>query len=62
MKGLNCKDCKNRYVTEHSNCHATCKDYLEWRENRLKELDRLQKEKDINNALTGMAMNWGLRR
>ena len=35
-----CKGCTERYVTEHSNCHATCEKYLKWQEERKASLEK----------------------
>ena len=50
MKNYSCKDCPDRYVTEHSNCHATCKDYLDASKQRREELDRIKKIKDTGQS------------
>lgn len=45
------KDCPNRYVTEKSNCHATCKEYLSWQAEHKAELARIRKIKDLERNL-----------
>lgn len=47
MKNYSCKDCPDRYVTEHSNCHATCERYLKWQEERKAQLEA----KHIDNMI-----------
>ena len=46
MKKPKCKDCPDRYVTDKSNCHATCKNYLDWQAEHRAELERIRKIKN----------------
>lgn len=58
MKNPPCgKNCPDRYVTEHSNCHATCKKYLDWQEERKASLDNKHKQLDLDGALIEMRRN-----
>ena len=54
MTNPGCKGCTERYVTEHSNCHATCEKYLKWQEERQKVLIEKHKEKELDGALIDM--------
>ena len=54
MTNPGCKGCTDRYVTEHSNCHATCEKYLKWQEERQKVLIEKHKEKELDGALIDM--------
>lgn len=58
MKNYSCKDCPDRYVTEHSNCHATCKDYLDASKQRREELDRIKKIKETDRAVTEVTKDY----
>lgn len=52
-----CKGCTERYVTEHSNCHATCEKYLKWQEERKASLEKKHKQLDLDGALIEMRRN-----
>ena len=54
MTNPGCKGCTERYVTEHSNCHATCEKYLKWQEERQRVLIEKHKEKELDGALIDM--------
>ena len=54
MTNPGCKGCTDRYVTEHSNCHATCEKYLKWQEERQRILIEKHKEKELDGALIDM--------
>ena len=58
MTNPGCKGCTERYVTEHSNCHATCKDYLDASKQRREELDRIKKIKDTDRAVTEVTKDY----
>ena len=58
MKNPPCgKNCPDRYVTEHSNCHSTCEKYLKWQEERKASLENKHKELDLDGALIEMRRN-----
>ena len=58
MKNPPCgKNCPDRYVTQHSNCHATCKRYLEWEKERKEELEVKYKAKRVDDAIIEMRNN-----
>ena len=52
-----CKDYTERYVTSGSNCHATCKRYLEWEKERKEELEAKYKAKRVDDAIIEMRNN-----
>ena len=52
-----CKDCTERYVTSSSNCHATCKRYIIWSDERKAELEAKNKEKRLDDAFIEMRNN-----
>lgn len=52
-----CKDCTERYVTSSSNCHATCKRYIRWSDERKEELEAKYKEKRLDDAFIEMRNN-----
>lgn len=52
-----CKNCPDRYVTQHSNFHATCKSYLEWEKERKAELEAKHNEKRLDEAFIEMRNN-----
>lgn len=58
MKIYSCKDCPDRYVTEHSNCLATCKNYLDASKKRREELDRIKKIKDTDREVTEVTKDY----
>ena len=43
-----CKDCKDRFVTEHYSCHAICKLYKEWNAYHKKEMMMLARKKSLD--------------
>ena len=49
-----CKECKDRFVTEHYSCHAICEQYKEWNKFHQEELKRLAEKKAIDNASYSM--------
>jgi epoxyqueuosine reductase QueG len=58
MKNPPCgKICPDRYVVEHSNCHATCERYLEWEKERKEELEAKNRDKILEGALIDMRRN-----
>lgn len=58
MKDYSCKDCPDRYVTDHSNCHATCEKYLKASRERREELDRVKKIKDTARDITEVTRDY----
>lgn len=42
-----CKDCTDRWVSESSNCHVSCKRYIEWAA-YIKEYNRKESEQRRN--------------
>ncbi len=54
MTNPGCKGCTERYVTEHSNCHATCKKYIDWRNERMETLKKRDKDNMISDTVIEM--------
>ena len=54
MTNPGCKGCTERYVTEHSNCHATCERYLKWREERQAQLEAKYRDNMIIDTVLDM--------
>lgn len=48
------KNCPDRYVAEHSNCHATCERYLKWQEERKAELEAKYRDNMIYDTVVEM--------
>lgn len=44
-----CKDCKDRFITEHYSCHTICSSYKEWSKNQRKETMELTRKKSLDN-------------
>lgn len=44
-----CKECKDRFVTEHYSCHAICNQYKEWSKNQRIETMNLIRKKSLDN-------------
>ena len=57
MTNPGCKGCTERYVTEHSNCHATCERYLKWKEERDASLAHRYAELELDGALIELRRN-----
>lgn len=43
-----CKDCKDRFVTEHYSCHSICELYKKWQKEHNKERFALAEKKSID--------------
>ncbi len=54
MTNPGCKGCTERYVTEHSNCHATCERYLKWQEERKAQLEAKYRDNMIIDTVLDM--------
>lgn len=55
MKNPPCgKNCPDRYVTEHSNCHANCERYLKWQEEHKAELEAKYRDNMIYDTVVEM--------
>lgn len=57
MTKPSCKDCPKRHV----GCHAKCKDYKDWANNRRAELEARRKEKDTYYAINEVTKGYGNR-
>ena len=44
-----CKECKDRFVTEHYSCHAICNQYKEWSKKQKIETMQLTRKKSLDN-------------
>lgn len=51
MAKFSCNGCPDRYVTETSNCHVTCKKYLEEVRKNEEEKERIRKIKNVENDI-----------
>lgn len=43
-----CKDCKDRFITEHYSCHTICSSYKEWSKVQRKETMELTRKKSLD--------------
>lgn len=46
-----CKKDGNPCEKRHAGCHATCKEFTEWKESRVKAQIEINKQKELNRQL-----------
>lgn len=43
-----CKDCKDRFITDHYSCHAICQLYKKWKKQHKIETMQLTRKKSLD--------------
>lgn len=44
-----CKNCKDRFVTDHYSCHAICEQYKVWSKTHKKEQMEIIRKRSLDN-------------
>lgn len=59
MQQFPCKGCTERWTDEHTNCHATCKKYLEAAMANEEQRNKIYNEKRKEEAIKSVRSGYG---